>query len=299
MDCILYVQILHEYKYSGLYKYNSLSTKNQFRDASSELMNVKLYTAFLIKDEMCYIFKDFHIHPHGFYNANKHKDVYLQLKHYPIQYVSINSIQNNILTYPVNVFYKDSTEVKKFNELHIHKEMFISILLKYGLKESVRDQPGNISRRMDFGFNQAQAGNSSSSRYINGVCLPFFKTRYYFKLNAVLIPEIGKILVLAQECIDAHNKNVMNDVERNKLFGHYMGGKFMVGNKSRFEYLDIFLHTSTQLQRHIDYQNGYDKYKYGCSYSFVSKYHGQYYRVNFIMCSRAVCHDSMNKLRNM
>ena len=62
----------------------------------------------------------------------------------------------------------------------------------------------------------------------------------------------------------------MNDSHRTTLFGRPFGTSFHPSCTSRFEFVDIFVETRADLNRHMDYQNGKcENYDFGASYSFL------------------------------
>ena len=149
---------------------------------------------------------------------------------------------------------------------------------------------------MNIGFSCPQP-NSKNCKFDKNICLLFFSDKFYLKLGSTLIPQIGKVMEAAQEVLDSKFQNAMNNNTRNTLFEDYMAEKFIIKN-SRFEFIDILLHSGCVLDKHLDHKNAQDTYKYGCSYSFVRTYNNTQYRVNFIMCNRQVCEAFMHQYNN-
>ena len=104
--------------------------------------------------------------------------------------------------------------------------------------------------------------------------------------------DIGKIMSTCQDITDEFIFYDTFTNLRQNCFGQKLYSKFGNKNHSRFEYLCIYLHTYTTLNRHLDYMNGS---KPGCSYSFINMYKYTTYRVNFSMCRRLLCDEFMNK----
>ena len=282
----LYIQELKINEISLLNSHIAISVKDKNKNISSQIKNISKHMTLPITNYMLYLFQDLHKLPHGMHLL-QYKDEFEDVcRQYKIPTVHLQSVSNKF-SHPIMSFNSDSKELNSFKNIKIDEINLIENLLQHGEKNYSRDKSHIVSKRMNIGFSRPQP-NSTNSRYEKNLCLPFFTNKNYMKLNKNLIPQIGNIMEVAQETLDSKYPNAMNDTIRNKLFGKYMSDQFLVKN-SRFEFIDILLHSGCVLDKHLDHKNACDNYKYGCSYSFVRTYKNIRYRVNFIMCNRLVC----------
>ena len=113
--------------------------------------------------------------------------------------------------------------------------------------------------------------------------------------------QLANIMSLSQAILNQMYKkeNLMNNNNRNELFGKVSGKSLDKSCTSSFEFLDIFVEKDSRLNRHCDYSNDYRKgYTYGASYSYLIKRINTYdvYRVNFIMYTRRVVGAFMDEI---
>ena len=292
---VTYYLYIHELKNNNISLLNSYvppSVKEMNKNISSQIKNISKHMMLPITKNMLYTFQDLHKLPHGMHEC-KNKDEFVDVCHqFKISTIHLQSVPNKLL-YPIMSFQKDSHELNNFKNIKIDKIHLIQNLLEHGQKNYSRDKSNVVSKRMNIGFSRPQP-NSKNSRFQNNMCLPFFTDKFFLKLDSILIPQIGKILDAGQQLIDSKFHDAMKDITRTNFFGGYMADKFKCIN-SRFEFIDILLHSGCVLDKHLDHKNGRECYKYGCSYSFLQTYNNIQYRVNFIMCSRQVCDSFMRQ----
>ena len=183
--------------------------------------------------------------------------------------------------------------------------------MKHGNENKGRDLTNvGISKRISLGFTQKQGEDHPKMKYFDGNLMPFPSfpnlidkpLAHPVYLMDTLKEEASDIMSLCQQFLDKayEDENPMNDNVRTKIFGHNFGKSFHITCSGRFEFFEVFIESNATLNRHIDYSNDGDiSYQYGCSYSYLilSQNDGKLYRVNFIMTTRLVCGQFMDKLK--
>ncbi|MGK3739773.1 MAG: hypothetical protein ACI90V_006620 [Bacillariaceae sp.] len=85
---------------------------------------------------------------------------------------------------------------------------------------------------------------------------------------------LGKILLLANktlvELFSDQTPLPFSEKKRNGIYGRTFTSHFCKKYASSWEFVDLFVESGGNLNRHMDYQNsGQSGYIYGCSYSYL------------------------------
>lgn len=302
LDKYIFVHTMDDIKKHNLVSTSTCKNRNQLGD----IENTTTQLTFDLYHHTFYAFKNFHEKPHGSALQQFKNETENKLKKSGVHLIHINTIDSpiNKLHDSVKLAVPGSPQVLNLQLVGLDEENLLEIVLDKGESNATRDVEG-VAKRLTVGFKQKQCGGSSKSIYQNGICLPwysqFFEDDVRHLMGPKMIEHIGKILSLSQEYLDdffaGSEDPPMSDPKRNSLFGDKFASSISGKCTSRFEYLDIFVESGSQLNRHMDYMNGCSKgYEYGTSYSYTHMYDGKLYRVNLIAVCRKVCDASMREL---
>jgi hypothetical protein len=213
----------------------------------------------------------------------------------------------------VRIAYPGSSEVFQFQQLGLNEKELVEHVLLKGKTPPPTKRDGcdsnGIVRRINLGYGQEQGTNSTNSVFVLGHCLPFLDKERVGQISTSLRSQIGRILSLSQELLikfyPHETQPPFYDARRTELFGEPFAALFSPQCTSRFEFVDLFLESQGDLNRHMDYLNDDENpgYQYVASYSYLfylddstksnpniqNEYKNRLYRMNIIMASRRQC----------
>ena len=218
--------------------------------------------------------------------------------------------KNNKIHDNVRPYYPGCNEIREMEDLAISHQNWLNFVIKHESANESRDKKNcGFTRRIALGFTQKQDKAHDKMKHFQDEMMPFPSFLNLIdksSLNPVYLPNILKeeaadIMSLSQEILDKTflEKKLMNDKLRTRIFGMNFAKSFYKICIARFEFFEVFIEFNASLNRYVDYSNdGSEHYKFGCSYSYliISNVDGKLYRVNFIMTTRLVCGQFIQKI---
>ena len=292
----------HQLKYT-----NSKDIKLSVRNQLDEVHLVVQQTTIDIADHMFYGFHQFNLLPHGgcaqLSQQSTEKIVQKQGNYgtgASIYHIRMD-VPKNVSHKCVRVLYPGSVELSAFDDCELNKVQLLEYVLNEGkFKKKSRDS--GFARRITMGFTRKQGPAHTKNTFYKGIQLPLVNTDAIEGMPDSLRVALGKILFLAEKTL----KNLysdqtpapFSDKKRNAVYGHTFTSQFCKKYVSSWEFVDLFVESGGNLNRHMDYSNSEDNgYDYGSSYSYIITHNKIRYRVNIIMCGRKTVDQSVRELK--
>jgi hypothetical protein len=272
-----------------------------------ELSHVVKQTSIDIADNMFYAFHKFHLLPHGgccrLTQQSTEQEVLKKGNNgngADVHHIRMD-VPKNISHNCARVLYPGSSELSAFDDCGLNKEALLDYVLTRG-KFKARSRDSGFARRVTMGWTRKQTSTHPMTRYYKGVQLPLMNTKAIESMSHSLRLSLGKILLLANktliELFSDQFPLPFSDRKRNSIYGHAFTSQFCKKYRSSWEFVDLFVESGGNLNRHMDYQNsGRSGYDYGCSYSYLITKDKVLYRVNIIMCARKSVDQSVDELK--
>jgi len=272
-----------------------------------EVQHVITQTTIDIAETMFYAFHQFHLLPHGGccrLTQQSSEKVILSCgnnRNGSTVYHIRMDIPKNVSHNCARVLYPGSTQLDQFENCGLDKAALLDYVLKKGkFKKKSRDS--GFARRITMGWTRKQTSTHPKTKYYKGIQLPLMNTKAIDSMSPSLKLALSKILLKSNETLlelfSDKNPLPFSDKKRNTIYGNTFTSLFCKKYASSFEFVDLFVESGGNLNRHMDYQNsersGYD---YGCSYSYLITKNKTVYRVNIIMCSRKTVDQSVDELK--